>query len=108
MTTVVVVKKGGQVTIAADTLVTFGDTPLSHRFERISKIFRVEDAGGASLHRHGRYAVAHFPGAAACAGRAMPRELRLFGSKHEIFETFSQVARGAERQRFHADQGRRQ
>jgi len=33
MTTLVVVKKNGQVAIAADTLVTFGDTRLSSRFE---------------------------------------------------------------------------
>ena len=31
MTTVVVVRKGGQIAMAADTLVTFGDTRLAHR-----------------------------------------------------------------------------
>ena len=41
MTTVVVVKKAGVVAIAADTLVTFGDTRLGHRFEPNSKLFKL-------------------------------------------------------------------
>ena len=50
MTTVVVVRKAGQVVIAADTLVTFGDTRLANRFERNAKIFRVDtDAAEAAL-----------------------------------------------------------
>ncbi|MFM9923299.1 MFS transporter [Variovorax sp. H27-G14] len=87
MTTVVVVRKGGQVTMAADSLVTFGDTRLSHRAEANQKIFTVEDAAGQSL-----FAVA---GAAAHflvlqhALAAQPREQLLFGSKHEIFRTFT-------------------
>ena len=48
MTTVVVVRKNGQVAIAADTLVTFGDTRLSHRLEDNSKIFRVDTEAGPS------------------------------------------------------------
>ena len=48
MTTVVVVKKGGQVAIAADTLVTFGDTRLGHRFEANSKLFKVDTPAGPS------------------------------------------------------------
>ena len=87
MTTVVAVRKGGQVTMAADSLVTFGDTRLSHRAEANQKIFTVEDAAGQSL-----FAVA---GAAAHflvlqhALAAQPREALLFGSKHEIFRTFT-------------------
>ena len=46
MTTVVVVKKAGQIAIAADTLVTFGDTMLSKRYEDNTKIFRVETDDG--------------------------------------------------------------
>ena len=42
MTTVVVVRKAGQIAIAADTLVTFGDTRLAHRFEDNTKVFKVE------------------------------------------------------------------
>ena len=41
MTTVVVVKKAGMVAIAADALVTFGDTRLAHRFEDNSKIDQI-------------------------------------------------------------------
>ena len=55
VTTLVVVKKAGQVVIAADTLVTFGDTRLTHRFEANSKIFKVETPDGRQLHRHGRH-----------------------------------------------------
>ena len=40
MTTVLVVKKAGTVAIAADTLVTFGDTRLSARFEAHSKLLK--------------------------------------------------------------------
>ena len=89
MTTVVAVRKGGQVTMAADSLVTFGDTRLSHRAEANQKIFTVEDAAGTSL-----FAVA---GAAAHflvlqhALAAQPREQLLFGSKHEIFRTFTRL-----------------
>ena len=48
MTTLVVVKKAGQVAIAADTLVTFGDTSLGHRYEANSKIFKVDTPAGMS------------------------------------------------------------
>ena len=34
-------RKGGQVAIAADTLVTFGDTRLSHGYEANDKVFAV-------------------------------------------------------------------
>ena len=41
MTTVVVVRKGDTVAIAADTLVTFGDTRLGHGYEANLKLFKV-------------------------------------------------------------------
>ena len=44
MTTVVAVRKNGQVAMAADALVTFGDTRLTHRQEANQKIFSIEDA----------------------------------------------------------------
>jgi len=44
MTTVVVVRKGGTVAIAADTLVTFGDTRLAHGYEANMKLFKVGDS----------------------------------------------------------------
>ena len=60
MTTLVVVKKAGHVAIAADTLVTFGDTSLTHRFEANSKIFEVDTPDGPSyIGMAGT--VAHFP-----------------------------------------------
>ena len=42
MTTRVVVKKAGQVARAADTLVTLGDSRLSHRFEANSQLFKLD------------------------------------------------------------------
>ena len=44
MTTVVVVRKGGQVAIAGDSLVTFGDTRLAHGYEQNEKLFRVGES----------------------------------------------------------------
>lgn len=87
MTTVVAVRKGGQVVMAADSLVTFGDTRLSHRAEANQKLFMVKDAAGESI-----FAVA---GAAAHflvlqhALAAQPAEALRFGSKDEIFRTFT-------------------
>ncbi len=87
MTTVVAVRKGGQVVMAADSLVTFGDTRLSHRAEANRKLFKVDDAAGRSI-----FAVA---GAAAHflvlqhALAAQPAEALRFGSKDEIFRTFT-------------------
>jgi ATP-dependent protease HslVU (ClpYQ) peptidase subunit len=69
LTTVVVVRKAGQVAIAADTLVTFGDTRLSHRYEANSKLFKVDTSGGPSwVGMAGT--VAHFPRAAQGHERA--------------------------------------
>jgi ATP-dependent HslUV protease subunit HslV len=89
MTTVVVVRKGGQVAIAADTLVTFGDTRLAHRFESNSKIFQAEtDAGPSYIGMAGT--VAHFPVLRKAIG-SMPRELLKLGSKDEVFDTFTKL-----------------
>ena len=84
MTTCVVVKKGNQIAIAADSLVTFGDTRLSIAYEANNKIFPVGDsyvtlAGTA----------AHFP--------VMRKLLVDMGehckltSREEVFETYSRV-----------------
>jgi len=89
MTTVVVVKKAGQVAIAADTLVTFGDTRLGQRFEDNSKIFRVETPAGPSLVGMAG-TVAHFP-ALRLAMAALPAEQLLLGSKDEVFTTFTKL-----------------
>ena len=44
MTTCVVVKKGNEIAIASDSLVTFGDTRLSHVYEENEKIFKVGES----------------------------------------------------------------
>jgi ATP-dependent protease HslVU (ClpYQ) peptidase subunit len=89
MTTVVVVKKNGQVAIAADTLVTFGDTRLSDRFESNSKLFKViTPAGPSYVGLAGT--VAHFP-ALRKAMLALPKEELLLGSKDEVYDTFTKL-----------------
>ncbi len=86
MTTLVVVKKAGQAVMAADSLVTFGDTRLPHRYEGNSKIFKVETSAGMS-HIGMAGTVAHFP-ALRKAMAALPKaDLRL-GSKDEVYDTF--------------------
>jgi ATP-dependent HslUV protease, peptidase subunit HslV len=86
MTTLVVVKKAGQVAIAADTLVTFGDTSLTHRFEANSKIFKVDTPQGLSyIGMAGT--VAHFP-ALRKAMATLPKEQMKLGSKDEVYDTF--------------------
>ncbi len=86
MTTVVVVKKAGQVAIAADSLVTFGDTKLPHRFEDNSKIFKIDTSAGISYVGMAG-TVAHFP-ALRKAIAALPKEDLKFGSKDEVYDTF--------------------
>ena len=89
MTTVVVVRKAGQVAIGADTLVTFGDTRLAHRYEDNSKIFQVEtDSGISYIGMAGT--VAHFPVLRKAMG-SMPRELLKLASKDEVFDTFTKL-----------------
>lgn len=89
MTTVVVVKKAGQVAIAADTLVTFGDTRLGHRFENNTKIFKLDSAAGVTcVGMSGT--VAHFP-VLRKAMQSMPKDMLLLGSKDEIFDTFTRL-----------------
>ena len=86
MTTLVVVSKAGHVAIAADTLVTFGDTSLPHRYEANSKIFKVDTPQGASyIGMAGT--VAHFPALRKAMG-VLPKEQLLLGSRDEVFDTF--------------------
>ena len=82
MTTVVVVRKGGTVAIAADTLVTFGDTRLAHGYEANEKLFKVGDnwIGMAGT-------TAHFPVLRRALDSLPPGELRLH-SRDQVFETF--------------------
>ena len=82
MTTVVVVRKGGTVAIAADTLVTFGDTRLAHGYEANLKLFQVGDSwvGMAGT-------TAHFPVVRRALDSLAPDELKLH-SRDEVFDTF--------------------
>ena len=86
MTTLVVVKKAGQIAMAADTLVTFGDTSLSHRFEANTKIFKVDTPAGMSYVGMAG-TVAHFP-VLRKAMAALPKEQLKLGSRDEVFDTF--------------------
>ncbi len=82
MTTVVVVRKGGTVAIAADTLVTFGDTRLGHGYETNLKLFKVGDSwiGMAGT-------TAHFPVLRRALAALPANELKLH-SRDEVFDTF--------------------
>jgi len=82
VTTITVVRKGGQVAIAADALVTFGDTRLAHGYEANDKVFRIGDSwlGMAGT-------TAHFPVLRKALGTLSAAELQL-GSRDAVFETF--------------------
>ena len=56
MTTIAIVKRGAQIAIASDALVTFGDTRLSHSYEANEKVFK---AGENLIGMAGT--TAHFP-----------------------------------------------
>lgn len=89
MTTLVVVRKAGQVAIAADALVSFGDTRLGARYEANSKILRVETPAGPSYVGTAG-TVAHFP-VLRKALNSLPRDQLLLGSKDEVFDTFTRL-----------------
>jgi len=82
MTTVVVARKNGQVAIATDSLVTFGDTRLAHGYEDNDKLFKVGDSwfGMAGT-------TAHFP-VLRRALNAMPKDELKLNSRDEVFDTF--------------------
>ena len=82
MTTVVVVRKGGQVAIAGDSLVTFGDTRLAHGYEQNEKLFKV---GESWIGMSGT--TAHFPVLRRALNGLAPEELRL-NTRDEVFDTF--------------------
>ena len=86
MTTLVVVKRAGQVVMAADTLVTFGDTSLPHRYEANNKIFKVDTSAGISYVGMAG-TVAHFP-ALRKAMAALPKADLKLHSKDEVYDTF--------------------
>jgi len=84
MTTCVVVKKDGEVAIAADSLVTFGDTRLARGYEQNQKIFQV---GESLIALAGT--TAHFPVMRSLL-TGLADECRL-GSRDDVFRTFLKV-----------------
>ncbi|HEY8708722.1 MAG TPA: MFS transporter [Burkholderiaceae bacterium] len=82
MTTVVVARLGGTVAIAADTLVTFGDTRLAHGYEANLKLFK---AGDSWIGMAGT--TAHFPVLRRALAALPPEELKLH-TRDEVFDTF--------------------
>ena len=86
MTTLVVVKKAGQVVMAADTLVTFGDTALPQRYEANSKIFKVDTPAGISYVGMAG-TVAHFPALRKAMATLPKADLKL-SSKDDVYDTF--------------------
>jgi ATP-dependent protease HslVU (ClpYQ) peptidase subunit len=85
MSTVVVARKGGQIAIASDSLVTFGETRLPHGYEANSKMFAV---GGSYVGAVGT--TAHMPVLRQALGALPADELRL-DSRDAIFETFRRL-----------------
>ncbi|WP_338845535.1 MFS transporter [Massilia sp. W12] len=86
MTTCVVVRKNNEIAIASDSLVTFGDTRLSHRYEENEKIFPV---GQAFVGLSG--SAAHFP-----VMKKLLRQMEAEGKcqlydRDSVFNTFSQA-----------------
>ena len=84
MTTCVVVKKDGEVAIAADSLVTFGDTRLARGYEQNQKIFQVGDSLIALAGT-----TAHFPVMRSLLA-GLADECRL-GTRDDVFRTFLKV-----------------
>jgi ATP-dependent HslUV protease, peptidase subunit HslV len=82
MTTVVVARKGNTVAIAADTMVTFGDTRLGPAYEANLKLFKVGDSwlGMAGT-------MAHFPVVCRALLALPPEELKLH-TRDQVFDTF--------------------
>jgi ATP-dependent protease HslVU (ClpYQ) peptidase subunit len=80
VTTIVVVKKNNRIAIAADTLVTFGETRLPGDYEANEKIIRVGDSfiGLAG-------STAHFEVLRRVLGAMEQPRLH---SRHEVFDTF--------------------
>ncbi|MDQ3188774.1 MAG: MFS transporter [Pseudomonadota bacterium] len=84
MTTIVVVKKQGEIAIASDALVTFGETRLPHGYEVNEKIFSIGDSyvglAGSTAH----YVVL------SGAMRYLSDDCKL-GSREEVFNTFQRL-----------------
>lgn len=83
MTTIVVVKKDNQIAIAADSLVTFGDTRLPHGYEANDKLVRVGDSWVGLCG-----STAHFPVMRSLLNSMENVQL---GTREQVFETFVRV-----------------
>jgi ATP-dependent HslUV protease, peptidase subunit HslV len=82
VTTITVVRRGKQVAIASDSLVTFGDTRLSQGYEANEKVFKVgEHWFGVSG------TTAHFP-VLRKALASVPKAELLLRTRDEVFDTF--------------------
>lgn len=84
MTTIVVVKKNGEIAIASDALVTFGETRLPHGYEVNEKIFSI---GNSYVGLAG--STAHFV-VLSEAMRQLVDECKL-GNRQEVFGTFQRL-----------------
>jgi ATP-dependent HslUV protease subunit HslV len=100
MTTVCVVRRGAQLAIAADSLVTFGDTRLPHGYESNDKLFKVGDSyfGMSGT-------TAHFPVLRKALAALPKAELRL-GTRDEVFDTFLKLHPKLKEQLLPEHQGR--
>jgi ATP-dependent HslUV protease, peptidase subunit HslV len=85
LSTVVVVRKGGTLAIASDSLVTFGETKLPHGYEANAKIFKIGDSFIGAVG-----SVAHMPVLRQSLG-ALPVDAIRFDSRDAIFATFLQL-----------------
>jgi len=84
MTTCVVVRKNNEIAIAADSLVTFGDTRLSHAYESNEKIFQIGDSYIALAGT-----TAHFPVMKKLLTE-MDKDCKLH-TRVDVFETFTRA-----------------
>ncbi len=75
-------RKGGQVTVACDSLVTFGETKLPHGYEANTKMFNV---AGSFVGAVGT--TAHMPVLRQALGMLKPEDLQLH-CRDAIFATF--------------------
>jgi len=79
------VRKDGQVAIATDALVTFGDTRLAHGYEANDKVFRI---GNSWVGMAGT--TAHFPVLRRALAALPADELKLH-SRDQVFDTFLKI-----------------
>ena len=82
MSTVVVARKGGQLAIASDSLVTFGETRLPPGYEANDKMFSIGDSWVGAVG-----STAHMPVLRQALASLPPEELQLT-SRDALFDTF--------------------